>query len=56
MNISFGLALAALIIGLVLYYAVPNAKTQEVGRLMFATGLLATLLHAAGSASLHING
>lgn len=35
------------IIGLIMYFAATNPKVQEVGRIMFAFGLLATLLPLA---------
>jgi Na+/phosphate symporter len=42
-------ALVALI-GLVLYFIATNPKVQELGRIMFWTGLLAFMLGAAGHA------
>lgn len=44
------------LVGLCLYVLVPNAKAQEVGRLMFAIGLLAVLLGTDGHAAIRITG
>ncbi len=33
------------LVGLLMYVLVLNAKLNEIGRIMFWTGLLATLLH-----------
>ncbi len=38
------LSLLVAIIGMIMYYAASGAKTQEIGRLSFAVGLLAFLL------------
>lgn len=54
MNLSFGLSIAVMVAGLVLYLVSAAPKPQEVGRIMFAMGLLATLLRFAGQASLHV--
>jgi hypothetical protein len=54
MDISLGLSVAVMLVGLVLYLVSAPAKPQEIGRLMFAFGLLAALLRFAGSASLHV--
>jgi Na+/phosphate symporter len=54
MNISFGLSVAVTLIGLAMYMLTANAKMQETGRIMFAMGLLATLLKFSGQAALHI--
>lgn len=54
MNLSFGLSVAVMLAGLVMYWMSSGSKPQEVGRIMFAMGLLATLLKFAGQASLHL--
>lgn len=41
------------LIGLLLYVMAANPKLQEIGRIMLATGLLATLLKA-GTASISL--
>lgn len=56
MNISFAIPIAVMIVGLILYYFIASAKTQEVGRLMFFAGMFVAMLKFAGSASLHIGG
>ena len=53
MNLSFGLSIAVTLAGLILYW-VGSTKPAEIGRIMFAMGLLATLLKFAGQASLHV--
>lgn len=56
MTISIALSLIVALVGLVLYFLpMANAKLTEAGRLMFALGLLATLLHIAGRATLSLN-
>ena len=54
MNISFGLSMAVTLVGLALYLLSGAGKRQDLGRIMFAAGLLATLLKFAGTAALHI--
>jgi len=54
MNVSFGLSIAVTLVGLALYLLTSGTKVQEAGRIMFAMGLLATLLKFAGQASLHV--
>lgn len=54
MDISFGLAVAVMLIGLV---AMVMAKRwNEIFYICFAMGLLAVLLKFAGHASLHVGG
>ena len=53
MSITLALPILAWILGLVLYF-LANPKIQEIGRILFATGMLATLLLFAGSGGLHI--
>jgi hypothetical protein len=49
------LPLLVSLIGLVLYFAVKtNAEVKEVGRLMFACGLLATLFAMSSGAWVHV--
>lgn len=52
MDISIGLDLAVLIIGLCIY-GLTVGKAVEIGRLMFFAGLLAVLFHASGTLHLH---
>lgn len=54
MNISVGISIAVCLIGLVLYLVAAAPKPQEIGRIMFAMGLLATLMRFAGEASLRL--
>jgi Na+/phosphate symporter len=54
MNLSFALSVAVCIAGVILYFVSAASKPQEVGRIMFAMGLLATLLKFAGEASLRV--
>lgn len=54
MNLSFALSVAVLVAGLVVYLLSSQPKPQEVGRIMFAMGLLATLLRFAATAALHV--
>jgi len=54
MTLSFAIAIAVMIAGLVMYLIASGAKIQRIGEIMFAFGLLATLLKFAGQASLHI--
>lgn len=54
MNISFGLSIAVMLVGAILYWISANTKVQELARIAFAMGLLATLLKFAGNASLHL--
>lgn len=42
------LSMLVALIGLVMYFIATHAKVQEVGRVMFWTGLLAFMLGAAG--------
>ncbi len=53
MSISFALPILAWILGLVLYF-IGNAKVQEIGRILFLCGMMATLLLFGGSGGLHI--
>ena len=53
MDISFAISIAVMIAGLILYL-VAAGKPNELGRIMFAAGLLAALLKFAGRAALHI--
>lgn len=41
------------VIGLIMYFIATHAKVQEIGRIMFWTGLLAFLLHPALPGMLH---
>lgn len=41
------LSLLVALVGLLMYVLTTNAKLVELGRLMFATGLLAFLIHAS---------
>ena len=52
MTLSFALCVAVLLLGLVLYY-LTTGKPQELGRIMFAVGLLVTLLRFSGTLTLH---
>jgi hypothetical protein len=54
MNISFMLAIAVMLVGLI--SMILNKRFAEIFYICFAMGLLATLLRFAGSASLHIGG
>lgn len=56
MTLSLALSVAVLVVGGLLYLLAANPKVAEVGRLMFAVGLLAALLRFAGEASLRIGG
>ena len=49
------LSLIVAVIGLVIYFVATNAKVNEVGRIMFWTGLLAFLI-ANGSAMVGLLG
>lgn len=53
MDISFAISVAVLIAGLILYL-VASGKPSDIGRIMFAAGLLAALLRFAARAALHI--
>lgn len=46
------LPLLIAIVGVLVYFASNNAKAQEVGRLMFAVGLLAFLLRGGEAIAL----
>lgn len=52
MDISLALSVVSLVAGLVLYL-ISTGKVQDVGRIMFAAGLLATLLRFGGHVALH---
>lgn len=52
MDLHLALSVVVLIVGLVLYRFAPGDKAQQVGRIMFAAGLLATLLEV-GHLPLH---
>ncbi len=54
MNLSLAISLVIAIAGVVLYLVSAAPKPQEIGRLMFACGLLAALIRFAGDASLRI--
>ena len=54
MNLSFGLPMAVMLVGGLLYLFASPPKWQEYGRIMFAAGLLVTLLKFSGQASLHV--
>lgn len=41
-----GLSVLVAIVGLLMYALAVNAKPQEIGRIMFFSGLLATLLNS----------
>ena len=56
MGFSFAISVAVFIVGLCLYFLVTNPKVQEVGKIMFAVGLLVALLKFAGHASVQIGG
>lgn len=49
----FYLCVAVFVVGLILYFFT-NGKPQNVGLIMFGTGLLATLLKFSGTATLHL--
>ncbi len=48
MSLSLALSVAVMIVGLALYLLAAPPKPQEIGRLMFACGLLAALLLQVG--------
>jgi Na+/phosphate symporter len=41
------------VIGLIMYFIATNPKVQEIGRIMFWTGLLAFMLGGSGGSFLH---
>ncbi len=47
MNLSLAISVAVMIVGLVLYLVATPPRPNEIGRLMFVTGLLVTLLRTA---------
>lgn len=53
MDISFAISIVVMLVGLVLYW-ITAGKPQRIGEIMFAFGLLATLLKFAGHASVRI--
>lgn len=54
MTISLALPILAWILGLLLYFLPLNPKIQEVGRILFFCGILATLFLFGGSGGLRI--
>ncbi len=54
MNISFAISVAVMLVGAVLYVLPADGKLTEIGRIMFAFGLLVTLLRFVGDASLRL--
>jgi hypothetical protein len=47
------LPLLIAIIGLIMYFIASNPKVQEIGRIMFWTGLLAFLLGGGAAQAIH---
>lgn len=45
---AIALPLLICVIGLIMYFVASNPKVQEIGRIMFWTGLLAFLLGGVG--------
>jgi hypothetical protein len=54
MQITFAIPLAVMLVGL-LMYGLTGGKPSDIGRVMFACGLLVTLFQVAGRA-LHVTG